>query len=62
MGGLLAKYLLQFCCIGDILKFNMQHGYDLKKLILTFRPPVLAGGGGLLAKYFLPCCCIGDSF
>ena len=22
-GGLPAKYLLPFCCIGDILKFNM---------------------------------------
>ena len=29
-GGLPAKYLLPFCCIGDILKFNMQ--YVLKKL------------------------------
>ena len=32
MGGLLAKYLLPFCCIGDILKFNMQHDHVLKKL------------------------------
>ena len=31
-GGLPAKYLLPFCCIGDILKFNMQYVYVLKKL------------------------------
>ena len=31
-GGLPAKYLLPFCCVGDILKFNMQHGNVLKKL------------------------------
>ena len=31
-GGLLAKYLLPFCCIGDILKFNVQYVYVLKKL------------------------------
>ena len=31
-GGLPAKYLLPFYCIGDILKFNMHHGYVLKKL------------------------------
>ena len=30
--GLPAKYLLPFCCIGDILKFNMQYVYVLKKL------------------------------
>ena len=32
VGGLSAKYLLPFCCIGDILKFNMQYVYVLKKL------------------------------
>ena len=31
-GGLPAKYLPPFCCIGDILKFNMQYFYVLKKL------------------------------
>ena len=31
-GGLPAKYLLPFCCIGDILKFNVQYVYVLKKL------------------------------
>ena len=46
-GGLSAKYLLPFCCIGDILKFNLQHDYVLKSCILTLRPPVLAGGGGV---------------
>ena len=30
--GLPAKYLLPFCCIGDILKFNVQYVYVLKKL------------------------------
>ena len=44
-GGLPAKYLLPFCCIGDILKFNVQYVYVLKSCILTLRPPVLAGGG-----------------
>ena len=61
-GGLPAKYLLPFCCIGNILKFNMQYVYVLKNWILTLRPPVLAGGGGLLAKYSLLCCCMCDSF
>ena len=40
-----AKFLLPFCCIGDILKFNMQHGYVLKKLNLD--PQCWRGGGGV---------------
>ena len=31
-GSLPANYLLLFYCIGDILEFNMQHCYVLKKL------------------------------
>ena len=45
-GGLPAKYLLPFCCIGDILKFNMQHVYVLKKLYFDTKTPNVGGGGG----------------
>ena len=31
-GGLPAKYLLPFYCIGDILRFNVQYVNNLKKL------------------------------
>ena len=63
-GGLPAKYLLPFCCIGDILKFNVQYVYVLKKLYFDTKTPSVGGGGGggLLAKYSLLCCCMCDSF
>ena len=31
-GGSAGKIFATICCIGDILKFNMQHVYVLKKL------------------------------
>ena len=51
------------CCIGDSLKFDMQHDHVLKKWILTYWPNPLGRGGGrcLRAKYLLQCCCIRDS-
>ena len=47
-GGLPAKYLLPFCCIGDILKFNMQYVYVLKNL----DPQCWRGVGGSAGKIF----------
>ena len=44
-GGLPAKYLLPFCCIGDILKFNVQYVYVLKKLYFDTKTPSVGGGG-----------------
>ena len=55
-GGLPAKYLLPFCCIGDILKFNMQYVYVLKNL-----DPQCWRGGGVCWQnipYYVAACVI----
>ena len=53
-GGLPAKYLLPFCCIGDILKFNMQYVYVLKNVVFWHLDPQCWRGGGESAGKIFP--------